>query len=243
MSFNLLTSRIVWDKDGGAGGLDPEAGDSPLDPEAAISDSDQDADDNNLSGTDDEGGTPEITSYQTLYDSLSEDHRKFVDEEFTTLRSALKDERKLRRDDGKSLNEQLAALQKQVAKGSDAQKSLDKIIAERDAINQDFELASQRLEFYEEAQAYEKSNQVRLTNFGLAWVAVQEEKKNPESRLFDRQGRVVFDQLKEQFPELFAQEKPTTAPARTRAGAGTGQADPPPKVDMNTLIRRKAGYQ
>jgi len=247
---NLFDAHNMWAKDGDGSGsgrrqgaaTDPESGKDATPPAAADGDG-QDTDGSNSSGTGDEGGMPEITSYQSLYDSLDEGHRGLIDAEFETLRSTVDKVRKERKDDNKALKEQLAILEKQVAKGSDAQKSLEKIIAERDAVSASFEAAQAQLDFYDEARAYEKANQVRLTNPGLAWIAIQEEKKNPDTRLFDRHGRVDFKMLTEQYPELFAQEKSATTQARTRAGAGTGQPDTPPTVDMNTLIRQKAGYQ
>ncbi len=130
------------------------------------------------------------------------------------LKSALESERDAR----KGLEKQLRDLAAKVEKGSEAEKSLTGMadrVAEGD----------RRVDFYEEAHA------AGVTNLKLAYtVAVQDE-------MFDRKGRVNFEEMKKQYPELFGGRP---AAAKGNAGAGT-QGGQGTKGGMNEFIRRSAG--
>jgi len=85
--------------------------------------------------------------------------------------------------------------------------------------------ADRRAEFFEAAHA------VGVTNLKLAYtVAVTDE-------MFDRRGQVNFEQLKQQYPELFGSVR-KQAPGG--AGNGTG-GEQKPTGTMNDWIRKKSG--
>jgi len=234
--FNrLYSARFVFDKDGGAAGAGGQGEDntgSGGDAGDGTTEDEGQQDDNTSTETEEGGETPQ--SYQALYDSLPAEHRTLIDDEIGGLRSALSNERSGRKEDNTTLKRQLKELQKQLEEGTEARVSLDGIIGERDKVNEQLDLETERSEFFLDA------HNSGVLNLKLAWLAVQEERVNKESEMFDKKGRVDFDILKEQHPQLFAQEKPTTT-ARTRAGSGHGSSEARPKRDMNFMIRRGAG--
>lgn len=235
----MYLSRFMFEKDAGGstGGSQGAGADKATDPgqTGAGTDNEDGQDDNASTETEEGGETPPVESYQALYDSLPTEHRKLIDDEIGGLRSALTNERTGRKEDNATLKKQLKELQKQLEEGTEARSSLDEIIGERDKVNTALDLETERSEFFLDAH-----NQ-GVINLKLAWLAVQEERANKESEMFDKKGRVDFDILKEQHPQLFAQEKPAPA-VRTRAGSGHGSTDKTPaKRDMNFIIRREAG--
>lgn len=131
------------------------------------------------------------------------------------LRSALQKER----DNNKTLTKQLKDLGGKLEEGSEARKALD-------GITEKLEAEQGRADFYEEAV---KQGVVDLK---LAWLAIQ-----ADADELVRRGRVDFVALKEQHPNLFAQQQPAS---RGNAGAGAGQ-EPGGTKDMNNYIRQAAG--
>ena len=129
------------------------------------------------------------------------------------LKSALDSERGSRKD----LEKQLRDLAKKAEEGSDAQKKLTEMA---DQIS----TADRRVDFYEEA------HKAGVANLKLAFlVATQDE-------LFDKQGRVSFDGMKKDYPELFG------ATTKTRGDAGSGtEKKQKASGGMNEFIRRAAG--
>lgn len=233
----FYSARFFFEKDGGGAGSGQSEGADPAtgsDPGAGTAD--ESPDDNASTETEEGGETPPVESYQALYDSLPKEHRKLIDDEIGGLRSALQNERTGRKEDNATLKKQLKELQKQLEEGTEARTSLDEIIGERDKVNEKLDLETERSDFFLSA------HEAGVINLKLAWLAVQEERaNNKESEMFDKKGRVDFDTLKEQHPQLFAQEKPAPT-VRTRAGSGHGSTNSPaPKRDMNFIIRREAG--
>jgi hypothetical protein len=133
------------------------------------------------------------------------------------LKSALQTERQQRSDLAKQIN----TLSKQAAEGSDLKKSLE-------GVQTQLEAATQRAEFFEAAVKPE----IGCSNPSLAFIAAR------ESQAIDQKGRINWDVLKQQFPELFAKK----APPPGNAGSGT-QNPPAAKGDMNSFIRRQAGRE
>jgi hypothetical protein len=129
-----------------------------------------------------------------------------VTEHTQGLRSALDTERQQRKDLAKQIKE-LAGKQ---AADSDAAKQLGELSASLEA-------AQKRADFYEAATA---AGCIKLKP---AYLVAQAD-------------NLTIEQVKAQYPELFAAPRHTS----THAGNGTGQP-PPSSVDMNQAIRRAAG--
>lgn len=160
-----------------------------------------------------EGGTQSALTFETWQAALPEDQRNLIDGHTKGLKSALESERGTRKD----LEKQLRDLAKKAEAGSDAQGQLTKLADELQG-------ADRKADFYEAAHA------AGVKNLKLAYtVATTDE-------MFDKHGRVNFDEMKKTYPELFA----TAAAPRGDAGSGTqGQQTAP--VDMNANIRKAAG--
>jgi hypothetical protein len=131
------------------------------------------------------------------------------------LKSALDAERSQRSDLAKQLREATAKL----SKDSEARPALEQLTAQMEAVQS-------RADFYEAAMQPE----IGCVNPRLAFIAAQ------DSGAIDQRGRIHWDTIKTQFPELF---KKPAAPAG-HAGAGTGQT-PPAKHGMNQFIRAATG--
>ncbi len=169
-------------------------------------------------------GTPAPASTQTPENAAIDDYEKWLDEQpknvkdailanEAKLRGALKDER----DERQNLEKQVRTLSDKAEKGSDLQKELDGLankIAESDA----------RADFYELAHA------AGITNLKLAYRVATDEGH------IDKKGRVNFDALKAEYPELFAGK--VKAP---KNNAGDGSPDGQPPRSMNDWIRAQAG--
>jgi hypothetical protein len=162
-------------------------------------------------------GTPPAATWEEFLQGQGDDVKKLFDGHVQGLKSALDTERTQRKDLTKQLREATAQLEK----GSEARQSLE-------ALTGQLEAAQARAEFYEEATRPE----IGCGNPRLAFLAAQ------ESGAIDSRGRIAWDALHQQFPELF---KKSAAPAGN-AGAGTGGPAPASR-NMNTFIRRSAGRE
>jgi hypothetical protein len=135
------------------------------------------------------------------------------------LKNALRAEREQRRTESVDLLKQLREATKGATEGSEAKKALEGVTAR-------LEQAELRAGFFEDAAKPE----IGCANPRLAFIAAQ------EIGAIDGKGRVHWDDLRSQFPELF--RKQTTGSGN--AGAGTG-TPPTGRLDMNAVLRRAAG--
>ena len=160
---------------------------------------------------------PQSTDQPLTYDAWlgqqADDIKTLVEGNITGLKSALQSERQQRDD--------LARQLRDAAKGSQGatKEALDKLSA-------DLEAANSRAEFFAEATKPE----IGCSNPRLAWIAAQ------EAKALDNRGRVNWETLKQQYPELFQARRPPAG----NAGAGTGN-QPPAGKSMNDFIRTAAG--
>ncbi len=165
-----------------------------------------------------DGATPEgqradPPSFETWYAGQDEQIKGLIDARMTNLQSALATERTNRT----NLTKQIKDLAAKAEKGSELEKQLSEA-------SQKLEQAERRAEFMADAIRPE----IGCSNAKAAYaLAVTDD-------LFDRHGKPDWNTLKQLAPELF--RKPSAGSAD--GGAGTNQ---PPKLDMNTLIRRAAG--
>lgn len=164
--------------------------------------------------TPEQGGETSQTWEQVLA-TLPEEQRQLHDTHTQGLRSALQSERQQRQE----LTRQLREATQQLEEGSQARQQLE-------ALTNQLETAERRADFMEEAVRPE----IGCTNPRLAYMAAQ------EIEAIDRRGRINWDALKQQFPELFKSQQKTPP---GNAGSGTGQA--PTGKDMNAFIRTAAG--
>ena len=129
------------------------------------------------------------------------------------LKSALQSERQQRSE----MERQLREAAGKAAKGSEDEKRLTEM-ADR--------LAAEELR----AAFYDEAHTRGVTNLRLAYLAAT------DGGLIDAKGRVNWDGLSKQCPELFR----ATGTASGHAGAGTGTA-PTGGQSMNDFIRQQAG--
>jgi len=158
-------------------------------------------------------GTQTALTFEAWQAALPEDQKALIDGHTKGLKSALDSERGTRKD----LEKQLRDLAKKAESGSEAQAQLTQLA-------DNLQAADRKADFYEAAHA------AGVRNLKLAYtVATSEE-------LFDKHGRVNFDEMKKSYPELFgaAQVPPGNA------GSGT-QTNQNGKADMNSAIRKAAG--
>lgn len=159
-----------------------------------------------------EGATP--PSFDEWLKGQDDTVKGLVAERFKQLESTVKATRTER----ETLNKQLRDASKKLEEGSEARKALEDVTSKLEA-------AEQRTAFYEDAARPE----IGCNNPKLAWLAAI------EIGAIDGKGRVGWEALKSQFPELFKTKVPN-------ANAGTGTGTPPAgKVTMNEWIRRAAG--
>jgi hypothetical protein len=161
------------------------------------------------------GGGAAAPVFDTWIKGQAPEIQTMLDGHIKGLKSALDSERVSRKD----MEKQLRDMAKKAEEGSDAQTKLTEMA---DQIS----TADRRASFYEEA------HKAGVVNLKLAYLAATQEE------LFDRQGRVNFDEMKKSYPELFSR-MPLTA---GNAGAGTGDGQPN-AADMNAKIRRASGRQ
>lgn len=132
------------------------------------------------------------------------------------LKSALQSERQER----KKLANQLRDLGKQAEEGSELQTRLSETVSA-------LEEAEAKAQFFEDAA------NANVANLRVAWVYAKS-----EGLVDKRTGLVDMARLRQDAPQLF--ERKTPPPGN----AGRGQHDPvTPVVDMNSLIRQRAGLQ
>lgn len=157
---------------------------------------------------------PEDLTYENWLEKQDDTIKGLLDEHVKGLKSALGSERESR----KEMEKQLREMAKKAEAGSEAQTKLTQMADQ-------IQTADRRAEFYDEA------HRAGVVNLKLAYLAATQEE------LFDRNGRVNFDEMKKNYPELFGK---TNLPAGN-AGAGTG--DQNAAMDMNAKIRRASGRQ
>jgi len=155
-----------------------------------------------------------VLEWDTFHKALPEEAQKLIETHTSGLNTALKTERDSRKDLEKDLKDAAGKLEKD----SDAQKEVlklaDKVAAE-----------TEKSDFYEEA------HEEGVSNLKLAYVVAKQDE------LISKRGKIDFKTLKESYPELFGKKKVPDG----GAGEGTGSRRPGEKVDMNKLIRKKAG--
>jgi hypothetical protein len=162
-----------------------------------------------------ESETPTPPAFDAWLQEQPEEVKGLLDGHVKGLKNALQSER----DEKRKLQNDLEKVAKGfLEEGSEARKAVEKISG-------DLDNANRRVEFYEDAIPQGCSNPK------LAWLAAV------EIAAIDGRGKVNWDALKEQFPELFKR----TAPPPAHAGAGTGQ--PAQGFDMNRAIRGATGRQ
>lgn len=152
--------------------------------------------------------------WDTWHEALPEDVQKLVAGHVSGLKTALASERDARSSAEKDLRDVAGKLDK----GSEAQKEVLRLA-------DDVAAGNVKTDFYEDA------HDAGVTNLKLAFVVAKED------GLFDKRGNANFTKLKEAYPELFGKK---IVPDGS-AGDGTGSDPPKGKVDMNALIRAKAG--
>ena len=163
------------------------------------------------------GETPTWANYEEWLGQQSENVRKLVTEHFGGLKNALESERTER----KKLAGDLKKAAAEMEAGSKARDALETTSARLEA-------AERQTVFYEQATRPE----IGCTNVRLAYMAAR------EADAIDGKGRINWEVLKKDFPELF--RKP--APPAANAGTGT-RTQPLTGFDMNAEIRKAAGRQ
>lgn len=161
-----------------------------------------------------DGDGQEALGWDTFHASLAPEAQKLIADRESGLKSALSNERDARKEAEKNLRDVAADLEK----GSEAQKSVLKLA-------DDLAVQTAKADFYEDAHA------ANVTNLKLAYHIA-----TTEGFISDR-GRVDFDGMKKEYPELFAKKFVPEG----GAGDGTGTRPPGKSLTMNDLIRAKAG--
>ena len=156
----------------------------------------------------------EPLEWDTFHASLTEDAQKLIADHESGLKAALSAERDARGD----AEDKLRAVAKDLEKGSEAKAAVLKLA-------DDLAVETAKAEFYEEAHG------AKVTNLKLAYHIANTE------GFIDKRGKVNWDGMKKEYPELFAKKVIPDG----GAGDGTGAGLPSEKVDMNALIRQKAG--
>lgn len=172
------------------------------------------------SGDDDTGNDDSQDVPASLDEWLSDQPdtiKNLIDSHTDGLRSALNSERAER----KKLSQQLKTLGAKAEKGSELESEIAKLTGTLE-------------ENQRKADFYERAHTAGVKNLRLAYLAAT------DGDLFDRDGDVNFDKLKEQAPELFASKEKQPTP-KGNAGAGRGQGGATPS--MNSFIRRAAGRE
>lgn len=159
-------------------------------------------------------------SFEEWLGKQDETARKLYDEHTKGLKSALQSERDARKAETAKLSKDLRDASRKLEEGSEARKALEDVTARLEA-------AEARAAFFEEAIKPE----IRCNNPRLAYIAAQ------DSGAIDAKGRIGWDSLKAQFPELFTVKVP-----RANGGEGT-QTQPLKSGGMNAYIRSAAGRQ
>lgn len=158
---------------------------------------------------------PKPTTWEGYLATLPEDVKGLYETHTTGLRNTVQATRSER----DALSRQLADITKALGKDpSEAKRLLEQMSSDLDS-------ARLRADFYEIAGRPETG----CSNPRVAFLVAQ------EIGAIDGKGRVNWETLKAQAPELFQKRAPDG-----RAGVGTG-TPPPARIDMNAMIRRAAG--
>ena len=165
-------------------------------------------------GEENQGEQADVLVWDTFHDSLKPEAQALIATRESGLKTALSSERDARKTAEKDLRDVADKLEK----GSQAQKD---VLELADAVA----AGTLKSDFYEDAH---KSG---VTNLKLAYLVAKDDD------LFDKRGNVNFEKMKEANPELFGRK----IIPDVGAGDGTGSRDMPKKVDMNAMIRKKAG--
>lgn len=153
------------------------------------------------------------SEWQAFIESQEDHIKEAYEKETHGLKSALDAERTAR----KETERQLREAAKKAEAGSAAQ-------AELNAYADKLKAVETQNKFYDFAHA------AGIKNLKLGWLAAQEFTKED--------GSIDTDGLTKAYPELFE----TTKAPSANAGAGMGTKKPTPQ-DINTLIRKAAGYK
>lgn len=155
--------------------------------------------------------------YEAWLKEQPDEVKNLLDTNVKGLKSALESERGTRKD----LEKQLRDLAKKAEAGSEAQKQLT-------------ELADKMSNADRRAAFYEAAHLAGASNLKLAFMVAEQDD------LFDKQGRVNFETMKKDFPELFGMAKATTPPGNP----GNGTQQPPKGANsINDAIRAAAGHK
>lgn len=164
-------------------------------------------------GNGDQGTQGQGLTFEAWVIGQDENVRTMLDGHTSGLRSALNSERDAR----KGLEKQLKEIALKAEKGSELEKQLN-------------ELAAQQASLEQRADFFEQGHSAGVTNLKLAYLVASSE------GYIDTKGRVNWDGMKKNYPELFGQ---TTRPSGN-AGSGTNQ-QPTGAKSMNDYIRAAAG--
>lgn len=159
---------------------------------------------------------PEKVAWDQWIETQPDEIKQAYQEHTTGLQNTVRATRQERDD----LKGQLTEALKSAEKGSALETQLTNTLTRLDE-------AEKRADFIEEAIKPE----IGCSNTKAAWLIAQAD------NLFDRKGYPNWEAIKQAAPELFI--KPIA-----KGNAGTGAGSPPAgKIDMNQLIRNKAGKQ
>ncbi len=171
----------------------------------------------NTQGQGQQGGNSQPLTYDAWLPQQTDEVKALIEGHIQGLRNTVQATRQER----DALSQKLGDIAKTLGKDPAEAKRL------LDAMTSEVEQANQRAGFYEEAARPE----IGCSNPRLAYLAAV------EAGLIDKRGRVSWESLKQQAPELFRGTQPRPA---GNAGAGTG-TQPPAGKNMNDFIRRSAG--
>jgi hypothetical protein len=177
---------------------------------------DANASQNGAGSANDKGGTQDVKPlvFDDWLKGQPEEVKTLLDTQTKGLKSALQSEREAR----STAEKELRTMAGKAEAGSEAQKQLTQMADQ-------MQEADRRAEFYDDA------HRAGVTNLKLAYLSAVADER------FDKRGRVNFDEMKKDYPELFGVKKPPEG----NAGKGTGNNGPAGHADMNQWIRKAAG--
>jgi hypothetical protein len=175
-----------------------------------------------------DGGTPPPETWEEWLAERPEAERgtiqKLYETHTTGLRTALDNER----DERKRLAKEMQAAADKLKDGDASKEQLTKMA-------DDLNKANAKADFFQEAARPE----IGLADAEAAWIIVQAK----GDAFKDRKGNIDFELLKASHPGLFRQEG-TPKPPKGNAGDGViNNQQPSTKSELNSAIRRAAGYQ
>ena len=175
---------------------------------------DANASQNGAGSANDAGGTQDAKPlvFDDWLKGQPEEIKTLLDGQTKGLKSALQSEREARSAAEKALRVEAGKAEK----GSEAEKKLT-------------ELADQMQEADRRAEFYDDAHRAGVTNLKLAYFSAVADER------FDKRGRVDFEAMKKDYPELFGSKKWPEG----NAGKGTGSS-PNGKPSMDDFIRHKA---